>query len=143
MHKGFASFERSANVELQQIFVMTSDLERSCAFYEALGLDVVEEGSRSVEFDAGAVRLKLEEDFDEEELDAFGLEPPGVNRGDGAVIVFGVEDVDTVATAAEDAATEHGGEVLAGPRDVKWGRRLCLIKDPDGYVLELSEPLEE
>ncbi|GAD53144.1 hypothetical protein MBEHAL_1904 [Halarchaeum acidiphilum MH1-52-1] len=129
-------------MEIRQVFVMTSDLERSRAFYAALGFDITEEGSRSVEFDTGAARLKIEEDFDEETLAAFGLEPPGAERGDGAVIVLGVDDIDSVADRAEDAVAAHGGEMLTGPRDVDWGRRLCLVRDPDGYVLELSAPIE-
>lgn len=128
-------------MELRQTYLMTTDLGRSRSFYESLGFTVVEEGSRSVAFDTGEAQLKLEADFDEETLAAFGLEPPGERRGDGVVTVVYVDDVDAVATAAETATAEFGGEVLAGPRDVDWGRRLLLLKDPDGYVLELSQSL--
>ena len=128
-------------MDLAQVFLMTSDLDRSRAFYEALGFEVAEEGSRSVEFDTGAARLKLEADFDADTLSAFGLSPPGESRGDGVVVVIEVPDADAVADRADDATAAHGGEVLAGPRDVEWGRRLLLVADPDGYTLELSQPL--
>jgi catechol 2,3-dioxygenase-like lactoylglutathione lyase family enzyme len=128
-------------MDLTQVFLMTSDLTRSRAFYDALGFEVAAEGSRSVEFDTGAARLKLEADFDPDTLSAFGLSPPGDSRGDGVVVVVEVPDADELAERAEDATAAHGGEVLAGPRDVDWGRRLLLVSDPDGYTLELSQPL--
>jgi catechol 2,3-dioxygenase-like lactoylglutathione lyase family enzyme len=128
-------------MDLTQVFLMTSDLTRSRAFYDALGFEVAAEGSRSVEFDTGAARLKLEADFDPDTLSVFGLSPPGDSRGDGVVVVVEVPDADELAERAEDATAAHGGEVLAGPRDVDWGRRLLLVSDPDGYTLELSQPL--
>ena len=128
-------------MDLAQVFLMTSDLNRSRAFYETLGFEVAEEGDSSVEFDTGAARLKLEADFDPNTLSAFGLSPPGESRGDGVVVVVKVPDADAVADRAEDATAAHGGDILAGPRDVEWGRRLLLVSDPDGYTLEISQPL--
>ncbi|WP_416841480.1 VOC family protein [Haloferax sp. DFSO52] len=127
-------------MKLHQTFLMTSDLERSKAFYEALGFDILEEGSRSVAFETGAAQLKIEADFGEAELAAFGLEPPGERRGDGVIIVVDVDDVDAVSENAEAATAAYGGDVLTTPRDVDWGRRLMLVEDPDGYVLEISQP---
>lgn len=129
-----------ADMELQQVYLMTTDLQRATRFYCALGFEIADEGSRSVEFETGHAQLKIEADFDLETLSAFGLDSPGENRGKGAVIVLAVEDVDAVAEAVDAATSEYGGEVLTGPRDVDWGRRLLLITDPDGYVLELSQP---
>lgn len=126
-------------MELQQVYLMTADLERTKAFYKTLGFEISDEGSRSVEFETGRAKLKLEADFDAETLSAFGLDSPSENRGDGAVIVLAVEDVDAVADAADTATDEYGGEVLTGTRNVDWGRRLLLLADPDGYVLELSQ----
>lgn len=127
--------------DLAQVFLMTSDLDRSRAFSEALGFEVAEERSRSVEFDTGAARLKLEADFDPDTLSAFSLSPSRDPRGDGAIVVVEVPDADEVAGRTEDARAAHGGKVLAGPRDVNWGRCLLLVSDPDGYTLELSQPL--
>ncbi|MDS0294913.1 VOC family protein [Halogeometricum luteum] len=128
-------------MDIAQLFLMTRDLERARAFYEALGFTVADEGSRSVEFDTGATLLKLQADFDSETLSQFGLSPPGDARGEGVVVVVEVPDVDAVAERVRAATDGHGGRLLAGPRDVDWGRRLVLVTDPDGYTLELSEPL--
>ena len=123
---------------LHQTFLMVSDVEASTAFYEdALGLTVAERGDRSTAFDTGGAELMIEQDFDEAELAAFGLEPPGDDRGDGVIVVIEVDDVDAVyeRASAADAA------ILLEPTDVDWGRRLCLVRDPDGYVVEVSRPI--
>lgn len=118
---------------------MTADLEASVEFYEqSLGLTCTERGERSAAFDTGACTLKVERDFDESTLAAFGLSPPGDSRGDGVVVVLEVEDVDAVY----ETAVEHDADTLIEPRDVDWGRRLFLVRDPDGYVLEVSQPIE-
>lgn len=123
---------------LDQTFLMVSDVEQSVLFYEeTLGLDVLERGDRSAEFDTGKCTLVVEEDFDAEVLAGFGLEPPGKDRGDGLIVVLQVDDVDAIHREAEN----DGAEVLMEPREVDWGRKMCLIEDPDGYVLEISRPL--
>lgn len=122
---------------LHQTFLMVSDVDESVEFYgETLGLDIRERGDRSAEFDTGECTLVVEEDFDADTLAGFGLEPPGEERGDGVIVVLEVDDVDAVYEAAEAA----GADVRMGPRDVDWGRRMCLVADPDGYVLEISRP---
>ncbi|WP_440991838.1 VOC family protein [Haloarchaeobius baliensis] len=123
-----------------QVYLMTADLEASVEFYEqSLGLRCTERGDRSAAFDTGPCTLKIERDFDEGTLAAFGLSPPGESRGDGVVIVLEVADVDSVYETAE----EHGADTLIEPRDVDWGRRMFLVRDPDGYVIEVSQPIEE
>lgn len=123
---------------LHQTYVMTTDLERSIAFYTTvLELPVAERGDASVAFETGDCTLKVEADHDEDALAAFGMEPPGEDRGRGVVLVVAVDDVDAVARRASN----HGTcEVLAPPRETEWGRYLCLVEDPDGYVVEVSRP---
>ena len=122
---------------VEQVYLMVADLERAVAFYrDALGLELAERGERSAEFDTGACRLKLERDFDEATLAGFGLEPPGEARGEGVIVVLFVDDVDAV----HERAVAAEAEILAGPRDVDWGRRLFLVRDPDGDGLEVSRP---
>lgn len=123
---------------LHQTYLMTADLDRSHEFYTTvLDLDIAERGENSIGFDTGPATLKVEADHDEEALAAFGLEPPGDDRGRGVVVVVEVEDVDGVHERAEESDT---GEVLSPPRATDWGRYLCLIRDPDGYVVEISRP---
>lgn len=123
---------------LHQTYLMTADLERSREFYTTVpDLNVVEQGENSVTFDTGGCTLKIERDHDEEALAVFGMEPPGDERGRGLVIVVAVDDVDAVYERASD---HDLGEVLTEPRTTDWDRYLCMIRDPDGYVLEISRP---
>ncbi|MFD1647835.1 VOC family protein [Haloarchaeobius litoreus] len=121
-----------------QVYLMTADLDASVEFYEqSLGLTCTDHGERSAAFDTGQCTLKVERDFDEETLAAFGMSPPGESRGDGVVVVLEVDDVDAVYETAD----EHDADTLIQPRDVDWGRRMFLVRDPDGYVLEVSQPI--
>lgn len=123
---------------LAQVYLMTPDLDASTEFFENdLGLTKTDEGDGTVSFDTGRCELKLESDFDEETLAAFGLEPPGEERGDGVVVVIEVEDVEGTFETAEAA----GAEILLEPTEVEWGRKMFLVRSPTGYTFEISRPL--
>lgn len=121
---------------LHQTYLMTADLGRSREFYtDVLGLSIRREGENSVAFETGDATLKIERDHDEAALDAFGMEPPGDDRGRGVVVVVAVDDVDAVYERASEA---EACDVLAEPRRTEWERYLCLVRDPDGYTIEVS-----
>lgn len=123
---------------LAQLFLTSTDLEATRRFYEdAVGLEPDTVGDSSVAYDTGACELKLQADFDPEELEAFGLSPPpDTGRGDGAVVVLTVEEP-LRETYDRIADADTRGDLLIEPREVPWGGRMFLAKDPDGYVLEI------
>lgn len=125
---------------LVQTYLMTSDLEGSRPFYES-GLDLSprQEGESSVAYETGSCELKLQADFDEETLGSFNLEPPGKDRGDGAIVVVeSTEKLETVHERIEEL-DEQFGTALTEPREVPWGGRMFLARDPNGYVYELRQ----
>jgi catechol 2,3-dioxygenase-like lactoylglutathione lyase family enzyme len=125
---------------LNQVYLMVTDLDNSIRFYhEKLGLDLRDRGTRSATLDTGACTLEIERDFDEETLAAYGLSPPAEPRGEGVILVLEVEDIDRTY----ERAVRSDVELRMEPRDVEWGRRLFLVEDPDGYVLEIFQPLED
>lgn len=130
--------------ELIQTYLMTSDLAHSREFYESgLGLSPRREGESSVSYETGSCELKLQADFPEETLAAFNLEPPGEDRGDGAVVVVETDDdLDTIHGRIADLDDEHGS-ALTEPREVSWGGRMFLARDPNGYVYEIRYGGEE
>lgn len=125
---------------LAQVFLTTSDLQTARDFYEeAVGLEPRSVGDDSVAYETGACELKLQADFDAEQLAAFGLsEPPAEERGAGAVLVVTVDrSLADVYEQIEGALADTGGELLTEPQAVPWGGRIFLVRDPDGYVLEV------
>ena len=126
---------------MHQVFLMVTDLERSARFYdEALGLSVQKRTDEQAAFDTGECTLVLEADFEEAALEAFNMTPPGADRGEGAILVLEVEDVDAVH---ESVSNSDVGTALIEPQTVDWGRKLFLAEDPDGYTIEISRPTEE
>ena len=122
-----------------QVFLLVSDFEASVSFYEdALGLSLESRSEQKATFETGRCSLVLQADFDAKTLAAFGMEPPGEQRGAGAIIVIEVPDVEAVYERAQEASAT----ILASPQHVDWGREMMLVEDPDGYVLELSRPTE-
>lgn len=119
-----------------QLFVTTPSFGESRAFYEdGLRLDVDRVGETSVEYASEGVRLKLQKDFNAEQLEDFNLDQPPdpPERGGGAVFVLRVDDMEETV----DRVSENVGEVVQEPRSVPWGDRIALVRSPAGYVFEL------
>lgn len=124
-------------ISVHQTYLMITDLDRSIDFYEnVIGLQVTGKGDRRAEFDTTEGSLQLEMDYDEEMLNQFGLEAPGEDRGSGIITVIEADDVEAVY----DRAEANEAEILCEPQEVEWGRKLFLVRDPDGYVVEVSRP---
>jgi uncharacterized glyoxalase superfamily protein PhnB len=124
---------------VHQTYLMVRDVKESVEFYrDVVGLETKDVTEDRAKFDTGECTLVLEEDFDEPVLTEFGLEPPGEERGSGVIIVVEVDDVDAIHERAERA----DADVRMAPKTVEWGRRMCLVADPNGYVLEISRPTE-
>jgi lactoylglutathione lyase len=90
------------------------------------------------DFDTGAVTLAL---FNKKLMsDALGTSvlPDDVSVQDRVCLVFGVENVD----AAWQALSQQGPQMLVGPADhPDWGMRSAYLRDPDGNLIELYQPL--
>ncbi|WP_227379831.1 VOC family protein [Haladaptatus halobius] len=123
---------------LHQSLLMVTDLDASTAFYEKIiGLETDRVAEGNVEFATGEATLVLEEDFDPEVLDAFGVDAPGDDRGSGVILAIDIGTPEAVDTVCE-RATEAGYSVRMEPTDVDWGRRMALLSDPDDYTIEVS-----
>ena len=122
-------------MELVHTCYRITDPERSVAFYEALGL----EKRRSMPIRDEATNYFLGvpgQDVPELELTYnFGVDSYELGTGYGHVALT-VEDLDgTLARLAE-----QGIEPEREPYTVReGGSRLCFVRDPDGYRIELIE----
>lgn len=110
------------------------DIDRSVSFYEALGL----EERRRMDLPDGAtnVFMGLPGDADRLELTYnFGVDSYELGTGYGHIAVS-VDDLD----AALGRLEEQGIEPERPPYTVReGGSRLCFVRDPDGYRIELIE----
>lgn len=111
------------------------DIDRSVAFYEKLGLVEMRRlpiGDEAVNvfmgFEGDGPRLELTHNFDQKE-------PYEIGTGYGH-IAFTVEDMDgALEQLAADGITPERPPYTVR----KGGSKLCFVRDPDGYRIELIE----
>lgn len=116
--------------------LIVTDLDRSVSFYrEVLDLSVAERRGSRVAFETGQCTLVLEEEFDRETFETYGLYPPGDTPGRGVIVGLRYDDVDEVYERAVAADVE----ILTEPREADWGETLFLLRDPDGYAIDVVE----
>ncbi|MCW3064534.1 MAG: Glyoxalase/bleomycin resistance protein/dioxygenase [Solirubrobacterales bacterium] len=113
------------------------DIDRSVAFYRALGFE--ETGRHPIRDEAINVFMNLPGDGEEPKLELTWNkdrdEPYEIGTGYGHIAVA-IGELD--ATLA--ALAEQGIEPERPPYTVReGGSRLCFVRDPDGYRIELIE----
>jgi lactoylglutathione lyase len=114
-----------------------TDIDRSVAFYRALGFEEIRQ--MPIRDEAINVFMNLPGDGDEPKLELTWNrdqeEPYEIGTGYGHIAVA-VGELD--ATLA--ALAEQGIEPERPPYTVReGGSRLCFVRDPDGYRIELIE----
>ena len=122
-------------MELIHTCYRIGDIDRSVAFYEALGF---EELSRMpIRDEAINVFMGLPGDGSRLELTYnFGVDSYELGTGYGHIAVT-VDDLDTTL---ERLRNDHGIEPERPPYTVReGGNRICFVRDPDGYRVELIE----
>ncbi len=113
------------------------DIDRSVDFYRALGFE--EKGRIPIRDEAINVFMGLPDDGDEPRLELTCNngrdEPYDVGTGYGHIAIT-TPDLDTTL----ERLGEQGIEPERPPYTVRdGGSRLCFVRDPDGYRIELIE----
>ena len=121
---------------LSHVFLLVSQLGRSVHFYrELLGRPPASEDARHARFELGPISLTIHEDLAPGEVLAWTVDPVPERRGWGVYLTFPTDDLER----AHEKLAGIGAKILTTPRRTPWGTRMFLVKDPDGYLLELSE----
>jgi lactoylglutathione lyase len=112
------------------------DIDRSVAFYNALGFEEVGRIPIGEEAVNGFMNIPGDGDMPKLELTYnFGVEAYEIGTGYGHIAIT-ADDLD--ATLAR--LSEQGIEPEKPPYSVReGGSRLCFVRDPDGYRVELIE----
>jgi lactoylglutathione lyase len=121
-------------VELAHTCYRITDIDRSVAFYTALGFEELRR--MPIREEAINVFMGLPGDGPRLELTHnFGVDSYELGTGYGHIAVT-VDDLDATLTRL----TEQGIEPERPPYTVReGGSRLCFVRDPDGYRIELIE----
>jgi len=113
-----------------------TDIDRSLAFYKALGFKEV--GRLPIRDEAVNVFLSFPGEEQEPRLELtynFGVDHYELGSGYGH-IALATEDLDATLAPLK----EQGIEPERPPYTVReGGNRLCFVRDPDGYRIELIE----
>src|SRR5213596_3092921 len=122
-------------MELIHTSYRITDIDRSVAFYEALGFE--ERRRLPIRDEAINVFMGLPGDDDRLELTYnFGVDSYDIGTGYGHVAVT-VDDLDGALARLK---SEHGIEPERPPYTVReGGNRICFVRDPDQYRIELIE----
>jgi len=115
------------------------EVDKSVAFYRALGFDVARRFEDYVLLRRGEIRLSLQGD-------AHAVAGPHYftphiqqhPRGTGVEISIQVADVDAEYIRAKTA----GLNIVKPMQDRPWGARDFRVADPDGYFLRVTSPLK-
>ena len=121
---------------LSQVFLLVSDLPRSSQFYRRLlGRPPASENERHARFDLGPISLTIHEDLMSSEIAIWKVDLVPERRGWGVYLTFPTDDLG----GAYRELTGIGAEILTTPTATPWGTTMFLVKDPDGYLLEISQ----
>jgi uncharacterized protein len=119
---------------LSLITLGVADLERSRAFYEALGWTTgAEAGDDVVFFEAGGMIVAL---WDRAKLAADSGVPEGTGWG-GVTLAHLVPSPEAVDAVIEEARAA-GADIAREPGETFWGGYSGVMVDPDGHPWEIA-----
>jgi catechol 2,3-dioxygenase-like lactoylglutathione lyase family enzyme len=113
---------------INAVTLVTADMERSHAFYDALGFETVLGGSG-----ATFTTYRVGQGFLNLQLDLQHAPVPAI----WGRVIFWVADVDVMHARAR----AHGYEPEMAPADAPWGERYFHVLDPDGHELSFARLL--
>lgn len=108
------------------ILLCTEKMDLVAAFYQAVGVDLVQE-----QHGAGPVHFSFKGDMCVE------IYPPREPADAGFVLRVDVPDIDQAMTRVRDAFS-YQGLVVAETKTLKTGKK-SILRDPDGRVVELFQ----
>ncbi|WP_166416558.1 VOC family protein [Cochlodiniinecator piscidefendens] len=112
-----------------------ADMERSAAFYEALGWTRVESQDGVIAFDLIGQTLGL---YPKTALaDELGIDVENIGGFSGITFSHNLREKSEVSVFL-DRAENAGGKILKSAQDVFWGGHHGYFSDPDGHVWEIA-----
>jgi lactoylglutathione lyase len=124
-------------MDVAHVALWVADMDRAVDFYTELGLErqwsFTLDGVENVYVGGEHGELQLRHDPDR-------TTPIAPNRADVDHIALTVDDTEAMVERATDA----GGAVVTAPTVIEPADAyVAFVEDPEGYVLEFVEPIEE
>lgn len=117
------------------ITLAVADLERSAAFYEALGWTRTKGPDGVIAFDMIGQTLGL---YPKAALaDELGIDQSEITGFSSVTFAHNVRNKEDVAPILE-AAQVAGGKIMKPAQDVFWGGHHGYFADPDGHIWEVA-----
>ena len=122
-------------MRISAVSVKTKDMKRSIKFYKILGFKFKNNISQEqhVENIHTESDIKLMIDTKEMIKSVIGCEPKVSNFSTFAILYNTATEVDDVYQNLKASKFEVEKE----PWDAFWGQRYCVVKDPDGHLIDL------
>lgn len=122
-------------------YLCVDDAERAIAFYrDAFGATelfrLTESGGRigHAEISLGGTTLMLSEEYPE-----YGIRRPDPGAATSVTLHIHVDDADAVV----ERALAHGAHLVMAPRDMFYGERSGVVRDPFGHRWNIGHSIEE
>jgi predicted lactoylglutathione lyase len=122
-------------MKLDAVAITSKDFKKTVKFYNLLGFSFPDfsDDERHIEpiTKSGEVRLMI----DDAELitSIMGTAPIPPTHSSFAMLCNSANEVDEVVNKIKAS----GFEIVKEPWDAFWGQRYAIIKDPDGYMIDL------
>lgn len=115
-------------MRLKNVLLVVSDIEQSKRFYHDLfGLQIVRDFGDNVILSEGLV-LQGQTNWEQ-------LINTHTVTGNASELFFEENNLDAFLLSAN----EHKVEFVGGVRVNSWGKRVVMLKDPDGHLIEVAE----
>lgn len=127
-------------MRISAVSVKTKDMKESVEFYKILGFkfdgNILQE--EHVENIHTNIDTKLMIDTEDMIKSIVGYEPTVSNCSTFAILYDTVAEIDTVYNNLK--ASKY--KVVKEPWDAFWGQRYCIVKDPNGHLIDLYAYLQ-
>lgn len=128
-------------MKLDAISIVTADMAKALAFYQALGLNLVDGSPEAPhsELSTGGLRVLLDTEEVMLGIDPQWTWPTGGHKMSLAFDCSTAEAVDATFAQLTEGSDDDDpvAAVVKGPWDAFWGQRYAVISDPDGNTIDL------
>ena len=114
---------------LKNILIVVSDIEKSKRFYqEVFGLCVVNDFGDNVIFTEGLV-LQAQKSWEQ-------LIETDIVTGNASELFFAEDNMEAFLCSLENFPDAR---IVKDVRENSWGKRVVMLQDPDGHLIEVAE----